>query len=260
MLGSLEGSGMMSIALVLAMMAAAPAEESRARRNAELDYSDILAAYALCEVRDYHARSAKAVLSNLDAHNLEHDFSDIFIEKPVAFVAGCRELVIPDRQAFFLKGEALRMKLAEALVKADLKNETSTSFADRAPLPMREPETREELDRTLANTRTESGRRHVREVYDMRVAQSWLSHFGECVARSDPARVHAWLLTNADTAEDATATKALAPAFGACLSEGRKLTASRDVLRGTVAVDYYRLAKAPEGLPVKAQKLVARVR
>lgn len=248
------------ISIALAMTAAEPVEESRARRNAQLDYRDVLAAYARCEVRDNHAQSAKAVLSDLDAPDLERYFSDIFIEKPVAYVAGCRGLVIPDGQAFLLKGEALRMKLAEALVKRDLQNETSTSFADRAPLPVREPETREELDRTLANTRTESGRKHVQEAYDMRVAQSWLSHFGECIARTDPPRVHAWLLTKADTAEDVAATKALAPAFGACLGEGRKLAVGKDVLRGTVAVNYYRLTKAPEDPRVEPQKLIGRVR
>ena len=236
---------MTNVALLLAIMAAAPTSQSRAQRDAELDYLHVLATYAMCEVRENHARSAKAVLSNLDAHDLQRHFSDIFIEKPVAYVAGCRELVMPDGQAFFLKGEPLRMKLAEALVKADLQNEVSTSFADRAPLPFREPETREELDRTLADTRTESGRKHIQEFYDMRVAQSWLSHFGECVARSDPARAHAWLLMKAGSAEDAAAANALAPAFGACLGEGQKLTVGKETLRGSVAVSYYRLAKAP---------------
>lgn len=234
---------MIGIAFVLAIAAAAPAKESRTLHDAELYYSHLLTAYARCVVRDNHARSEKAVLSNFEARDLERRFGDIFIENPVTYVAGCRDLRILDGQAFFFTGEPLRMKLAEALVKADLANQTVASFADRPPLPVSEAETREELSEALAGSRTERGRSHAQHLYDMSAARSWLSHFGECVARSDPPRVHAWLLTNAGTPEDAAATTALAPALGSCLTEGRTFAASKDMLRGTVAVAYYRLAK-----------------
>lgn len=228
-------------ALALAMVAAAHSGDgtaARAMRAAE--YRDYLAAYATCTVRENHRRAANAVLSDLDAEGLGKKFADIFIEKPVVWVADCRELHIAEGLSMWMKGEPLRMALADALVKAELRGDVTVSFADRAPLPVPASEKSEERETGSASVAGEqTGQR-----YDQRVAQAWLWAFGECVARREPAQSREWLLSRAGTAEDRAGSERLAPAFGSCLPEGQKLVLDRDMLRGSVAVSYYRLAKA----------------
>jgi len=232
----------MTAAVALAMVAGAHSGDGRVARAGmrAAEYRDYLAAYATCTVRDRHRSAANAVLSDLDAEGLEKKFGDIFVEKPVVWVADCPELHIAEGLAMWIRGEPLRMALAEALVKADLRDDVTASFADRAPLPLPAPEKSEERATSSASVAGERARQR----YDQRVAQTWLWAFGECVARREPVRSREWLLSRAGTAEDTAASERLAPAFGSCLPEGQKLVLDRDMLRGSVAVSYYRLAKA----------------
>ena len=228
-------------ALALAAVAAAHAGDGAAARAGmrAAEYRDYLAAYATCTVRENHGRAANAVLSDLDAGGLGKRFADIFIEKPVVWVADCHELHIAEGLSMWMKGEPLRMALADALVKAELRDDKTESFADRAPLPLQAPKKSEERAAAAGAAYERDQQR-----YDQRVAQTWLWAFGECVARREPVRSREWLLSRAGTAEDTAASERLAPAFGSCLPEGQKLVLDRDMLRGSVAVSYYRLAKA----------------
>lgn len=233
----------MTTAVALAVAAVAhPGDGPVARPSVyAAEYRDELAAYATCTVREHHGLAARAVLSDLDAEGLEKRFGDIFIEKPVAWVADCRELHIANGLAIWMKGEPLRMALAEALVKADLRDDTTVSFADRAPLHVSAPNHSGEPGAQSATAVSERNQKHD----DQRLVQAWLWRFGECVVRREPVLAREWLLSRAGTAEDAAASRRLAPAFGSCLPEGQKLALGKEMLRGSVAVNYYRLAKAP---------------
>ena len=73
--------------------------------------------------------------------------------------------------------------------------------------------------------------------------------FGECVVRTDPARAHVLLMTPPGSLAERAAIDALAPAFGDCVVQGGRFTATRPILRGLVAISYYRLAHAARVAP-----------
>ncbi len=77
------------------------------------------------------------------------------------------------------------------------------------------------------------------------LAMVFLSEFGECVARADPARGFALVRTAPDSVEEKAALKSLQPAFAGCLSATESLQFTRSMLRGAVAINLYRLAHAP---------------
>jgi hypothetical protein len=72
-----------------------------------------------------------------------------------------------------------------------------------------------------------------------------VSRFGECVVRTSPAGVHRYLLAQPSTREEGQALLTLRLALGSCLTAGHTLKIDRRVLRGSLATNYYRLAKAP---------------
>jgi hypothetical protein len=53
------------------------------------------------------------------------------------------------------------------------------------------------------------------------IGRIFLSSFGECVVRADPASAHSLLRSSVLTPEENNAFVALRPAFGQCLDEGR---------------------------------------
>jgi hypothetical protein len=80
------------------------------------------------------------------------------------------------------------------------------------------------------------------------VAQSQVdaqaSAFGECVVRGSPAE--AWALLNTDVASPAemSAFKALTPALAGCMTKVGMMPKGKFNVRGTIALNYYRLAQA----------------
>lgn len=227
-------------ALALATASAGDAAAVRMQENRE----DIQA-YATCAVRYEHDRAAQAILSDLSVDGLEHRYSDIFVHEPLAYVAGCRELVMRFRVAVVMSGEPLRNALAEELVAVDHKDDKTASFANRAALTHRDPPAAEVRDRVLAATSSTSARERLRKDYDVQLGLAWLSRYGECVVRKNPGSARTWLLAAEGSPADSRAMQEVQPALGACLRAGDQLKFSKEVLRGTLAVNYYRLAHAP---------------
>lgn len=69
--------------------------------------------------------------------------------------------------------------------------------------------------------------------------------FGECAIRTDPRDAHSLIMAAAGSTEEASSFAALRLAFSDCLLQGGQFTATRSVLRGLLAISYYRLAHAP---------------
>ena len=78
-----------------------------------------------------------------------------------------------------------------------------------------------------------------------RSAYAALSPFGECVVRASPAQSLAVLRTRVETPEEDAALKAVFPVLGSCLEKGSALRLNKFVMRGTLALNLYRLARAP---------------
>ena len=82
--------------------------------------------------------------------------------------------------------------------------------------------------------------------YEEAKAFSFLSRYGECVVRVDPAAARALLLTEPASAEEASRFAAMQTALATCMPPDQSLEFSKVTLRGTVAINYYRLSNAAQ--------------
>jgi len=148
--------------------------------------------------------------------------------------------------------DVARYALADALVRSDLPalDPNSLRLAAALQYPAIDP----------ANYAPKAGRDYTpKELENLR---NWMNtstarvafyRYGECVVRSDPASSRVLLMSPPTSGNEAAAFKALMPSFGACLSAGEQFKTNHTMMRGTIAVAYYRLARAPQA-PVGATK------
>ncbi len=151
---------------------------------------------------------------------------------------------LPMSSSIGFSNDLFRFALADALVASEYASGGPTDFSDRALLTHHSGPTRADLDAALAKEKSAKKRDEVRGWFLQAESSTALSRYGECVARVDPVDARLWMLTKPGSSEEATRIDALRPAFGACLKEG-KVAFSKATLRGTVALNYYRLAHAP---------------
>jgi hypothetical protein len=78
--------------------------------------------------------------------------------------------------------------------------------------------------------------------------------FGECVVRTDPENAHRLIMTEPASQDERSTLQSLGSAFGECVMQGSQFRADRALLRGVVALSYYRIAHAPRVELSGAQK------
>lgn len=81
-----------------------------------------------------------------------------------------------------------------------------------------------------------------------------LATIGECAVRANPGGASDLMKARINSKEEMQAVEALVPAFSSCLPKDLKVHFDITTLRGTVAVNYYRLASAPRVAQSEAQK------
>ena len=216
---------------------------------AQSDYSTaetraLMHSYARCVVERQHARAADAILRNVANDTILRDY-------PSLVIGSCLARDVRQTTKMRFGGDLYRYALADALVSRDLLARPMPDFGNVARLAHRDPG-------PVPTQVTTKGKRLGKKQYDAALKQhqdaaayAFLSRYGECVVRVAPANSRALLATVPDTPAEAAAFKALSPAFGNCLVEGQTLELGKVALRGTVAVNYYRLAHAPR-LPAPA--------
>lgn len=188
--------------------------------------------YANCVVRKNHSRAAALILSNADNTAIKHDYLSLLDRDCMKSGVGLK-----------FGMDQFRYGLADALVRADLSAREDKDFSDRLPLAHLAMPTRDELAVRLAATSSKKKRAEMQDDFNKEFSISWLSRFGECVARRNPVASKYWILTVPDSPEEISRINALRPDFSECLDKGT-LAFSRSVLRGAVALNYYRLAFA----------------
>lgn len=210
-----------------AAAAAVSAREEQAARK-------ITYGYARCVVRHHHALAAKAILADEGNGTIMHDYAALIDSGCLALTAGGVKVTFG--------GDLYRYALADALVNLDFAAAGPTDLSDRPPLPHLFSPSNEEYETAVANARGKRAKAEVRSSLDQRRDIVWLSRYGECVVRADPADARLWLLTPPGIPAEAGRIDALKPAFSQCLTG--TLTFNRTTMRGTVALNYYRLAMA----------------
>ncbi len=191
--------------------------------------------YATCIVKRAHAEASNDLLADADNNTISRDF-ERYIKKGVC--------VPPNIEKIGFGTDLYRYALADALVASEFASEGPSDFSDRAPLTHHPGPTSADLDAALAKEKSAKKRDELRNLFVQAEGAAILSRYGECVARRDPVDARLWTLTKPGSAEEDARIDTMRHAFGACLLEG-KVTFSKATLRGTVALNYYRLAHAP---------------
>jgi hypothetical protein len=221
---------------LLAFAGAAPPPSDMSAHDTRL----LIRGYGECVVKHQARRAEEAILANLRATDL--------VRKHPQLVEGTCVPNVQRGQTVKVRfqGDQYRYALADALVKAQLAKQPAPALEAVPNLSHRVPM---EPSRVAPNGKPLSDRKYQEAVrdYEEREAFSVLSRYGECVVRANPAAARALLLTEPESAEEAAQFAAMQTALGTCVEEGQKISLGKLALRGTIAVNYYRLARAAMG-------------
>lgn len=212
----------------------------------DLEYSTeqtraLMHEYARCVVKRQGKKASEALLSNVDNGTILRRYGMLIVGDCLADNAKT------DTTTMSFAGDLYRYALADALVGQELADTPVPDVSDLPPLDHRDPG---EPPRQI----TASGKKVSKKKYEQAleshnrgVAYAFLGRYGECIIRFDAPGAKALLLTKPDSREEAIRFAALKPALASCLPEGHTLTFGKVPLRGSIAVNYYRLAHAVTG-------------
>jgi hypothetical protein len=148
-------------------------------------------------------------------------------------------------------GDFMKYALADALVRLEYGVAPITDFAAVAPLQHEQPD--------LAKFTPPPGKKlkpaqlqSLEESKNTALGYAYLAQFGECVVRANPSAAYRLLMSAPTTPEETVAFAEVTPAARNCLEVGRTLALNKATLRGTVAYNYFRLAKAPRAVQPQA--------
>lgn len=222
--------------LLLAMSQAATAAPS------DSDYSTketraVMHDYARCVVRRQPAKASVAIAANLD--------NAILLRKyPMLMSPDCLGDAAQEGVSMRFAGDLYRYALGDLLVNRELAGWTVPDLAAVPRLVHRDPG-------EAPSQVTASGKRLGKRTYEAALAAhekqatyACLSRYGECAVRGDPTGSKALLLTSPDTPQETAAFNALRPVLERCMVEGRTIRFGRVALRGSIAINFYRLAHA----------------
>lgn len=224
---------------VLTLMAAASPSTAQAD---ESDYSTketraIMHGYARCIVAQHAGKASEAVLQNVDNKTILRRY-------PMLLNGECLVDQTHTASRMSFAGDLYRYALADALVRKEMATAAVPALEGVPRLDARSlPERPEPLP---TDAKKSARRKHEAALkkFDQAVAYYFLGGYGECVVRVDTAGAKALLLTKPDSAEEGQSFSKLRPALETCLPEGQTLRFGKVALRGTIAVNYYRLAHA----------------
>ena len=189
--------------------------------------------FSICTVKRRHSGAKKAILQNVDNGELLKKFPDLLTPDCISGSEGMR-----------FPGDQIKYGIAGALVELEFKSAFPKDLADRAALSHRKANFDENAFRKSRQYRKEGEEGLIRNA---RRAEAFLflSEFGECVVRSDVGAVHQFLTSPvAGTAEKAALAR-VRPLLGPCVPVGQEIELNLMTIRGTLAMNFYRLAYAP---------------
>jgi hypothetical protein len=221
------------IAPMLLALAAAPAPDNAVAATPR-QIEALVAGYADCVVKRHEKAAAEAILTDASDQDLTSKY-------PELVQSNCIPMKLGDYVQVRFTPTNMRNAIATALVRRELGNLPPPALDDVPRLSHRVGRDSPELS---------SGKlgRHAAEAatiaFERRQLAAYLSRYGECVVRVDPAAAKVLLLADQFTSAEAAAWNGMSVALGTCLAEGRSLQFDKGSLRGSIAVNYYRLASA----------------
>jgi hypothetical protein len=226
--------------LILPLASAAPAAQaSDYVPQSENEARETFVKYTECVVKKRPKDAAEIVLSTIKNDEIIRTY-------PRVIIPDC----IGNGQQMKLPGDFLRYGLAEALVRRELAPGLPPDIALAAPLAHRQVDDADFRPKPGTTPKPKELARIEKDKAEQR-AFRMLSLYGECIDRTDPAAALRLILSATASNEETQAFAALKPALQNCLNEDQTIAFTRVSLRGTIAMNLYRLAKAPR-LPTAA--------
>lgn len=216
--------------------AMSPNQQAARRRDEET--RQVISRYGKCVVRRKADAASTFVLAHQKSKELQGlTFNDISDRYCLGF-AGWDQVV----GAYFPSG-TLRYTLAEALVLKEFSGNPAQSFAHVPALP---PSIVDPADfQPKPGQRVSKRRNHwLEQSRTAATVAAYMSAYGECVVRTDPVGSHRLLMTEVTTPQESVELGKLKPALAACIPNQQKMAFNKAGIRGAIAVNYYRLAKA----------------
>ncbi len=199
----------------------------------------VLAAFAKCNVQRDPGLAREFILSSRN-YSLDEKYRGVTRPECLGQAVEGRPVGTAQLQ---LTTNILRYITAEALVSRDLKRFNPDLVRTAAPLPEL---TIDPGKMRLAKGGATATPAQTAENFAAAKTEVAVVKYGECVVRADPHGSQRLLATKINSTEEGAALTALLPAFSACLETGHQFGANRLNLRGIVALNYYRLAFAPQ--------------
>lgn len=230
-------SGLIAVATALVFLStastAAPGGDYSVETVRRIAYQ-----YAKCVVWKQAQAASDALLSDIGNDEITKRYSSLLDGDCLArFTQDDVELSFP--------GDLYRYALADALVAREFANKPMPDLSNVPPLERRSlpkpPATPSPDAKKSERVRYEKAERAYDQVHSSRV----LRDYGECVVRTNPAGARDLLLTEPDSAGETADFGALRPALEHCLQQGT-VAFTRLILRGTIALNFYRLAHATD--------------
>lgn len=169
---------------------------------------------------------------------------------PTVFDPDCLDDAASDRGAdvqLKMPREIAEFALAGALAKRELATVDPMTLSKAEPLryPAADPSG---LLPKEARQPSQGQTEVATKALDRSTTMVAFERFGECVVRSDPQGAASLLATAAVSKGESQAFAQLAGSFGGCLVQGAQFSATKAMMRGTVALAFYRLAHAPKAI------------
>ena len=234
----------MSILLfLLAAAAQAPQSDVDVRETRAMVHS-----YGECVVKTQQKRASEAILANVDNGTLLRRYRRLIDP-------GCVPRRPGETVQMRFHGDQYRYALADALVRKELAGVPAPKLDSVPRLDHRDPGPPPTRISASGKTIKEADYQEAVAGYERAQAFTFLSRYGECVVRANPEATKALLLTVPSTPEESAQFAALGPALSACLpGDGETLKLGKLAIRGTLGVNYYRLAKAAEAVRIAGEQ------
>ena len=228
------------IALSIITAAVATGVESKPDIPAD-ETRKVVHEYGECIVKHNQRRASAAILANADNAELMRKYGSLIDGKCL----GRPSVAVEAR----FKGDQYRYALADALVRKELASMAAPDLTGVPQLDHRDPGEPPAAVDKKGKPLKQKDYQEALERYRIAQGYTYLSRYGECVVRSNPGAARALLLTKPESADEKQQFNALANALSVCVPEGETMSFGKLALRGTVAVNYYRLAKAAQPAP-----------
>ena len=230
----------------VAIATTAPAQN----RDSELNFREtrtMLHQYGRCVVKLEQALASQAISRNVDNGELLRRYDRLIVGK-------CLPMGYATVAKVQFKGDQYRYALADALVRKELAAAPAPDLETVPQLDHRDPGLPPTISSASGKRLSEKKFQEALRGHEQAQAFTYLSRYGECVVRVNPAAARALLLTDPETPGEAAQFNAMQTALGTCLPENQTRGFGKLALRGTIAVNYYRLALAARQQPAGAPR------